>query len=331
MIMSIDILTLNDVFTDWITNGIFKHLQALDVPWKNDITSNELDVIYHGNRSGKKFVGSIVENFLSNNVLSEESKTAIAQAIFAINEKNWNALWNTLNLEYNPIENYNMTETENISDVHEGTLTSTGEDITTKNDSLTNTQDTTDTTTNNETITTTGTSNVTKNVTENGTSKNEQDVTKTSSENTIANNANTNQLYGFNSVDAVNSDKQIGDVTQDVTGSETTKDTTNITTTDTVKDETTNTNNGTDTTESTIKSDIEVTGTTTNETNVNVKRDNTDTENKTITTDRTLKRSGNIGVTTSQQMIEGERKLWFWSYFEKVFSDVDNILTLKIY
>lgn len=326
-----EIMTLNEVFTDWINNGIFKYLQELDVPWKNDITSNELDVIYHGSRSGKKFVGCIIENFLSNNVLSNESKVAIAQAIFAINRKNWTALWNTLNLEYNPIDNYNMTETENISDVHAGTLTSKCEDVTTKNDNLTNTQNTTNISTNNETTKTTDTGNVTKNVTENGTSKNEQDVTKSSSENTVANNANTNQLYGFNSVEAVNSDKQIGDVTQDITGSETVKDVTNITTTDTTTDETSSTNNGTVTTESTTKNDVGVTGTTANETNVNVKRDNTDTENKTITTDRTLTRKGNIGVTTSQQMIESERNLWFWSYFEKVFSDVDNILTLKIY
>lgn len=326
-----ELLTLNEVFTDWINNGIFKYLQALDVPWKNDITSNELDVIYHGSRSGKKFVGCIIENFLSNNVLSNESKSTIAQAIFAINQKSWVALWKTLNLEYNPIDNYNMTETENISDVHAGTLTSKGEDVTTKNDSLTNTQNTTNTSTNNETVKTTDTGSITKNVTENGTSKNEQDVTKSTSENTIANNANTNQLYGFNSVDAVNSDKQIGDVTQDVTGSETVKDVTNITTTDTTTDETSSTNNNTVTTENTIKNDVGVTGTTANETNVNVKRDNTDTENKTITTDRTLTRKGNIGVTTSQQMIESERKLWFWSYFEKVFADVDNILTLKIY
>lgn len=326
-----ELLTLNKVFTDWINNGIFKYLQALDVPWKNYITSNELDVIYHGDRSGKKFVGSIIENFLSNNVLSNESKASIAQAIFAINQKNWVALWNTLNLEYNPIENYSMTETENISDIHAGTLTSKGEDVTTKNDSLTNTQNTTNTTANNEKTTTTDTGNVTKNVTENGTNKNEQDVTKSTSENTVANNANTNQLYGFNSVDAVNSDKQIGDITQDVTGGETVKDVTNVTTTDTTTDETSSTNNGTVTTESTIKNDVGVTGTTANETNVNVKRDNTDTENKTITTDRTLTRKGNIGVTTSQQMIESERNLWFWSYFEKVFTDVDNILTLKIY
>lgn len=48
-------------------------------------------------------------------------------------------------------------------------------------------------------------------------------------------------------------------------------------------------------------------------------------------TDRTLTRSGNIGVTTSQQMIESERNLWMWNFFDVVFSDIDKVLTLGVY
>lgn len=45
-----------------------------------------------------------------------------------------------------------------------------------------------------------------------------------------------------------------------------------------------------------------------------------------------LTRSGNVGVTTSQQMLESERKLWLWSFFENVvFPDIDRVLTLQIY
>ena len=90
-------------------------------------------------------------------------------------------------------------------------------------------------------------------------------------------------MWGFNSTDSVNSDKQIGDTRRNIDGS------------------------------------------------VNATHKNTDTETKDITSDRTLKRSGNIGVTTSQQMIESERKLWLWNFFESVFSDIDKILVLKIY
>lgn len=45
-----------------------------------------------------------------------------------------------------------------------------------------------------------------------------------------------------------------------------------------------------------------------------------------------LTRSGNIGVTTSQQMIESERALWVWNFFRNVvFPDIDRVLTLQIY
>lgn len=228
-------LKLNDVYPKWITKGIFSYLNALEVPWKNDITGNELDINYHGFRSGHKIVGSLIENFLENNVVSEENKITIAQAIYTLYIKNWNALYKTLSLEYNPIENYSMTETENIQDTHRGTLESDGSD------------------------------------------------TNTNTENTIVNDISNNQLWGFNSTDSVNSDKQIGDTTRNVDGS------------------------------------------------MNSTHKNTDTETKDITSYRTLKRSGNIGVTTSQQMIESERQLWFWNFFENVFADIDKILVLKIY
>lgn len=47
---------------------------------------------------------------------------------------------------------------------------------------------------------------------------------------------------------------------------------------------------------------------------------------------RTLTRKGNIGVTTSQQMIQAQRELLLWDYFYNVvFPDLDNFLTLQIY
>lgn len=43
-------------------------------------------------------------------------------------------------------------------------------------------------------------------------------------------------------------------------------------------------------------------------------------------------RKGNIGVTTSQQMIEQERKLLMYNYFDEiVFPDIDKVLTLQVY
>ena len=228
-------LTLNSVYPEWVTKGIFSYLNALEVPWKNDVSGNQLDIIYHGSRSGNKIIGSLIENYLDNNTVSDDNKIIIAQAIYTIYIKNWNALYKTLSLEYNPIENYSMTETENVQDTHKGTVESNGNN------------------------------------------------TNTYTETTLVNDTSNNQLWGFNSTDSVNSDKQTGDTTRDV--------------------------------ESTIDNTHK----------------NTDRETKDITSDRTLKRSGNIGVTTSQQMIESERQLWLWNFFESVFSDIDKILVLKIY
>jgi hypothetical protein len=46
---------------------------------------------------------------------------------------------------------------------------------------------------------------------------------------------------------------------------------------------------------------------------------------------RTLTRSGNIGVTTSQQMIQSSIDLWQWNFFTQVFEDIDTLLTIATY
>ena len=40
---------------------------------------------------------------------------------------------------------------------------------------------------------------------------------------------------------------------------------------------------------------------------------------------------GNIGVTTSQQMLQSELELWKWDFLEDVAEDIANLLTLPIY
>lgn len=44
-----------------------------------------------------------------------------------------------------------------------------------------------------------------------------------------------------------------------------------------------------------------------------------------------LHRIGNIGVTTNQQMLQAERDLWLWNYFDAIFKDVDRELTLPFF
>lgn len=59
---------------------------------------------------------------------------------------------------------------------------------------------------------------------------------------------------------------------------------------------------------------------------------NTESGSNTDTRNYTLTRSGNIGVTTSQQMIEAERNLWMWNFFDTiVYPDIDRVLTINMY
>lgn len=44
-----------------------------------------------------------------------------------------------------------------------------------------------------------------------------------------------------------------------------------------------------------------------------------------------LSRKGNIGVTTTQQLLQSELDLWQWNFLEQIFNDIDEILTVPIY
>lgn len=228
-------MKLNEVFTDYVNNGIFTFLNNLDVPWKSLNIFKQLNLIYHGNHSGKKEVSPMLDSLITEESLTENDKTLIAMSIFSIFSVKWQKLYATLSLEYKPLENYDMQETEKTTGNIENTDSFNG----TINTSVNNKQN--------------------------------------SSSN------KTSSLYGFNSVTDVNSDKD--NVTDDST----------ITETGETKEvrEKNNMNNSTE--------------------------------------DRTLTRHGNIGVTTSQQMLQSEIQLWQWTFFNDVFKDIDTILTIQMY
>ena len=73
----------------------------------------------------------------------------------------------------------------------------------------------------------------------------------------------------------------------------------------------------------------------TNTDNITNTSDLTDTETGTDTTagnnTRKLTRTGNIGTNTFQNLLQQERNLWMYNFFERVFKDVDSILTIPIY
>lgn len=246
--------TLIDVIPSWMLGGIFVALNEYDVPWKDEDIAILLDYEYFGNVSGDKIISPLIQKMLASysvetDTLSSYDLDILAQIIYTINSVNWVKLYNTLSIEYDPIENYSMVEVMEDDE----TVTEYGKD-TTRTDNLTHGK--------------TGTETERPNLT---------------------NNKNSS-VYGFNSSSAVPADSE----SDTATGTNTTEYNTSETDGGTVR--------------------------------------NVDSGSDTQTRNYTLTRNGNIGVTTAQQMLESERKLWLWNFFrDVVFPDVDEILTIKIY
>ena len=197
---------LNEVFSNWknpdADGGIFWYLDdfATSVPWADDDIAAELDMMYHGTYSGEKVVGPLVTAYMEDDeTVTDANKALIARSIVYMDSLKWQKAWETRNLDYNPIENYNMTETELPAETTQSSTSNSG-------------------------------------------------------------------VYGYNSSTSVPADTASGSIVN------------------------------------------------------------------TTQTARSLTRSGNIGVTTSQQMIEQERKIALYDYFrEVVFPDLDKALTVPIY
>lgn len=67
------------------------------------------------------------------------------------------------------------------------------------------------------------------------------------------------------------------------------------------------------------------------ETSVNGTNDRKDDSVRASNEVETTTRSGNIGVTTTQQMLSADRELWMWNFFDQVYKDIDSVLSLPIY
>ena len=250
---------LIDVFTDPFSNGIFHNLQAFNVPWKNEYIANELEFSFMSNYGSRNISPMVNISLDDTGKLTADKIAMIAGTIFNLNRRNWEKQYETMLFEYNPIENYSMTEK------HTGTETGL--------ETPTQWKET-------ETQTPTQWKETTKGLQ----ADNEADA--------------NNSIYAFNSNSAVKVSESESKVSS--------------------KSETERTG--------TFQTETSRTGTYQTETS------RTGTYEDKTTYDTTLTRKGNIGVTTSQQMIESERELWLWNFFQNVvFKDVSKALTLSIY
>lgn len=333
-------MKLTEAFPNWLVGeGIFRELNKLSVPWRTN--STDLDLEYFGNHSGEKIISPLVSKLLVDDKLTSDSITRLASVIFNLNHENWDRLYLALQKEYDPLQNYNGTETRTITTDENGssTLARTGTESTNSDLVDTNTK------TGSEVIASSGSDSLKKTGSDTETVDNNISETKSGTNNTTRKNSinsknsdsKDDSIYGFNSSSASPSDKSVSSST----GSETSNGTDNTTISETngtdINTNTTNTHNTTDT-QTYGKSDTHTYNSVKDERNNNSSSVLTLDTNDTGSTSGhsesvdSLHREGNYGVRTSQEMISQEFELRMkYRFFDVVFADVDKTLALQLY
>lgn len=352
---------LNEAFATWYSGGgIFTALQALTpgVPWKSLNISSQLDLEYHGNVSGQKIISPLIHSLQTGTALSQQEIAQLATIIESINSVTWAKEYATLTEQYELLENYDMTETmtnDQTAIVYGHSNSRTNNLTHAKTGTETQHPDLTDQRTANLTHAKTGTEeqapDLTDEITHDTSDERTDDLTDATTygktDTRTDNLTQTNKVAAYNlsstgvstyspsgQTDNTGTQTNVGSGTDSIahTGTSTLvktgTDTTTKQGTDTLTFNTSETDTGTDTTTHTG------TDTLTYNTSDTDTGTQTDTESGTDTHTRnyTLQRHGNIGVTTSQQLLQSERDLWLWNFFRNiVFPDVDRVLTSPIY
>ena len=303
-------------------DGLLSDISSFSVPWNNANIGSVLDYGYYSH-SGQKIASPFIVDTMNGSSLSESERLKIAGMLVVLFNRKWHKLWSVYQSEYNPINNYNMVESETIEVDTSNSGTNTG----TINTS--NTGTITDSKTNTGTINTSNTGTITDSKTNTGTKTivTDKDTTNTGTQTNSGSGQEDNDVFGFNSSVAVGSDVTTN--SNSSTRTDNLASTDDITETETLNlaDSNTKTLNTTDLeTLNLADSNTKTLNTTDLETQNLAHSDTGSTD-----TTRELTRVGNIGVTTTQQMLESEIELWKWNFFKQVFEDIDSICCLSIY
>lgn len=304
--MEIDKTRMKDKFSLLDCNAFFLALEAHGAPWYDEhLTGQASNLAWlYFNRSRQKLITSMVKE-------SNSAMSVYAEIILQMYGDKWNHIWDLYQLDYNPIENYNMIENGSDTNTKSGSLDRSG--AITRTGSLDRSG----------AITKTGSESVSDDLTYSGKESNTRTGNIEDSGAKADNQADRDsKIYGYNSSAGVNSESD----TQQSSHK-------NTQTYNNLKDE----RSFTDRTDS-----RDITTTFTNRADTDSRKDtynniaDTDTRKETYNNIKdehyhNLTRSGNIGVTTTQQMAESELEYRKHLFFEMVFSDIDHILTLPVY
>lgn len=311
------------------TSGIFSKMTGDTAPAflsSNGQLRTRLDHILKsrwGKRVLSPYVLSVYEDNKDEDATVEDFQNAISMDLQYVYAQKWQKLYETCNFTYDPIANVDgtstTTETRNLTETHDITENHTGTDTDehTGTDNISHEGTQTAERTGTDTITDTGTDTISHTGTDTDTdTKTGSDIVKEDTD-----------VFGYNSDTATPSGTKTSTTTPGVV--------------DTIKHEkaTTDTDTKDLTNETTYNSANTRTDNLSDNRTVNLTDKNTkdlkDTRTGTIgnsgTVTTTITRKGNIGVTTTQQMIEAERKVWEWLLYDVILKDALDFLTIPCY
>lgn len=299
-----EITRMKDKFNLIGCNALFTAFETQDAPWTEEtLQSSNLAWLYWSHSRNKILNEMVAE--------SNSAMSAYAEIILQMYRDKWEHIWDLYVAEYNPIENYNMIENGGDTNVKTGSLDRSG--AITRSGSLTRSG----------AITRTGSESVSDDIEYKGKSQNKRTGNIEDVGLKADNQSDTdNKIYGYNSSTGVNSDSSTQQASHKNTQTfNNLTDEQSFTSRTDERDVTTTYNSVADTdTRSETYNAIADT-----DTRKDTYNDITDTKTHELT------RSGNVGVTTTQQMMAEEIAFRRNLFFEMVFSDIDHILTIPIY
>ena len=333
---NLDVVNIEDGFTDIFVEMFFYERFQEEIP-------NWIDYLFNGDDDINTMGSTLMELFLGRNADKKMSSTywaiykysankncAIAfntlfvDALFKFSEK-WIRVAKTLFADYNPLENYSMNDRITLAKTgvdsltHGKVLKKTGTDVLDHDGSVTHGESVSDATM--------GTDSTTETPRVGRVTKVKTNIDTTS----VASGSTERQVSAFDSSTYEPKEKSINN---DLTTRNTGNATNNYTETEEQTPTGTNTKS-----ESRSESKTQVhSGTdydTTDETrtlNLTDTESGTDTNQHASNETQEHTRSGNIGVTTSQQMAQSEFELRAKNnFFEVFFSDIESLMFLGVY
>ena len=336
--------------------GIFWSIAGFAVsghyfPWErgdpsaDQRTGTYLDRVYHGVRSGSKFITDLLYHCLTeplsgfNNDLPflYDRAPDLRFTVSTYYYDKWKHLWDDYAMQYNALHSYSISDTESIAEsetrtpniIDETTILDSQND----SESETRTPNLTDSLQVAGTDTRTPATTESENVTETRNTKDETTYGKANTTQGQETGSASHSVYGFNSSQAVpkeeTGDTRANGQTSTDSGKDTLEQTGSVTTTRQIA------KGGTDTDAYTEASERKTTGTDQTSKTGTRQRSGSNTTRRTGTESTSGSRSlmrtrtGNI-FKSPAELLSADREFWMTHYFEIVFEDMDKILTLSI-